>query len=358
MRAPVGSGGTSVGAEGDSVRDPRGGRGFPLGGITALVILLLLAVVSVLLSVRFGSVSMSTADVVAALMGRGPESQQWIVFDYRLPRALLGILVGGGLALAGAVFQALLRNPLAEPYILGISGGSAFGAVLVLALGLTAASSWALPMAAFAGALVAIVLVFRVAVAADRRMDVRVLLLAGVVVGAFFTAGIAFILAVSEARTVRSAVLWMMGSLSGADWTSVGLGAVYTIPAALLILSLGRSLNLMAIGEETASYLGTDVERVKKIAFGVASLITAAGVAVAGVIGFVGLIIPHGIRLLTGSDHRLLLPLSFLAGGAFLTLADLVARTALSPAEIPIGVITAFVGVPLFLVLLRRSLTA
>lgn len=333
------------------------GRGFPVGGITALVILLLLTVVSVLLSVRFGSVSMSTADVVAALMGRGPESQQWIVFDYRLPRALLGVLVGGGLALAGAVFQALLRNPLAEPYILGISGGSAFGAVLVLALGLTAASSWALPVAAFAGALVAIVLVFRVAVAADRRMDVRVLLLAGVVVGAFFSAGIAFILSVSEARTVRSAVLWMMGSLSGADWTSVGLGAVYTIPAALLILSLGRSLNLMAIGEETASYLGTDVERVKKIAFGVASLITAAGVAVAGVIGFVGLIIPHGVRLLTGSDHRVLLPLSFLAGAVFLTLADLVARTALAPSEIPIGVITAFVGVPLFLVLLRRSLT-
>jgi iron complex transport system permease protein len=328
-----------------------------VGGITALVILLLVTVVSVLLSVRFGSVSMSTADVVAALMGRGPESQQWIVFDYRLPRALLGVLVGGGLALAGAVFQALLRNPLAEPYILGISGGSAFGAVLVLALGLTAASSWALPVAAFAGALVAIVLVFRVAVAADRSMDVRVLLLAGVVVGAFFSACIAFILAVSEARTVRSAVLWMMGSLSGADWTSVGLAAVYTIPASLLILSLGRSLNLMAIGEETASYLGTDVERVKKIAFGVASLITAAGVAVAGVIGFVGLIIPHGVRLLTGSDHRALLPLSFLAGGIFLTLADLVARTALAPTEIPIGVITAFVGVPLFLVLLRRSLT-
>jgi iron complex transport system permease protein len=212
-------------------------------------------------------------------------------------------------------------------------------------------------VAAFAGALVAIVLVFRVAVAADRSMDVRVLLLAGVVVGAFFSACIAFILAVSEARTVRSAVLWMMGSLSGADWTSVGLGAVYTIPASLLILSLGRSLNLMAIGEETASYLGTDVERVKKIAFGVASLITAAGVAVAGVIGFVGLIIPHGVRLLTGSDHRALLPLSFLAGGIFLTLADLVARTALAPTEIPIGVITAFVGVPLFLVLLRRSLT-
>ncbi len=328
-----------------------------MGGITALVILLLVTVISVLLSVRFGSVSMSTAEVLAALTGRGPETQQWIVFDYRLPRALLGVLVGGGLALAGAVFQALLRNPLAEPYILGISGGSAFGAVLVLALGLTAASSWALPVAAFAGALVAIVLVFRVAVAADRSMDVRVLLLAGVVVGAFFSACIAFILAVSEARTVRSAVLWMMGSLSGADWTSVGLAAVYTIPASLLILSLGRSLNLMAIGEETASYLGTDVERVKKIAFGVASLITAAGVAVAGVIGFVGLIIPHGVRLLTGSDHRALLPLSFLAGGIFLTLADLVARTALAPIEIPIGVITAFVGVPLFLVLLRRSLT-
>lgn len=314
------------------------------------------AVLAVLVSVRFGDVSLSTGEVLNALSGEGRPAHRTILLELRLPRALLAVFVGGGLALAGAVFQALLRNPLAEPYILGISGGAAVGAVLVLTAGLTAAGSWALPVAAFAGALLAIVLVFRVASAADRSLDVRVLLLAGVVVGAFFTACIAFILAVSDAPTVRSAVLWMMGSLAGADWRAVVVTAAYTVPSALLLVTLARPLNLMAVGEETASYLGTDVERVKRVAYAVASLVTAAGVAVAGVIGFVGLIVPHGIRLLVGSDHRALLPLSFVAGGVFLTLADLGARVLLAPTEIPIGVVTAFLGVPLFLVLLRRSL--
>jgi len=188
-------------------------------------------------------------------------------------------------------------------------------------------------------------------------MDVRVLLLAGVVVAAFFSACIAFILAVSPARTVQSAVLWIMGSLAGATWRGVGVAAVYTTPAVLALFGLARSLNLLAIGEETAQHLGADVEGVKRLALLVAALVTASGVAVAGVIGFVGLVVPHTIRLLAGSDHRTLLPLSFLAGAAFLTLADLVARLALSPTEIPIGVVTAFVGVPLFLGLLRRSVT-
>lgn len=279
-----------------------------------------------------------------------------IVLQLRLPRILLGVLVGGGLALAGATFQALLRNPLAEPYILGISGGASVGAVTVLALGWAGLGSWSLPLAAFAGALLAIVLVFRVATATGQAMDVRVLLLAGVVVAAFFSACIAFILSVSSARTVQSVVLWIMGSLANASWQSVLLAAVYTVPAAVVLIALARPLNLMAIGEETAHYLGADVEGVKRTALVIAALITAAGVAVAGVIGFVGLVVPHAIRLLIGSDHRALLPLSFLGGAAFLTLADLIARLALAPTEIPIGVITAFVGVPIFLVLLRRSL--
>lgn len=316
-----------------------------------------IATIAVLISVRYGAVTLTAGETLDALLGRGAEANRVIVRELRLPRALLGVLVGGGLALAGAVFQALLRNPLAEPYILGISGGSATGAVVALALGWVAAGSWVLPAAAFGGALLAILLVFRVAAAADRTLDVRVLLLAGVVVGAFFTACIAFVLSVAEARTVRSAVLWMMGSLAAADWSNVGVAALYTVPAAALLLALSRSLNLMAVGEETASYLGTDVERVKRVAYGVASLLTAAGVAVAGVIGFVGLIVPHAVRLLVGSDHRILLPLSFLAGAAFLTLADVLARLVLRPTEIPIGVVTAFVGVPLFLVLLRRSVS-
>jgi len=324
----------------------------------AAALLLGASVLAVLLSVRYGAVDLSLAQVLDAVRGQGAESHRVIIQELRLPRAILAVLVGGGLALSGAVFQALLRNPLAEPYILGISGGAAAGAVLVLALGLVAVASWALPLAAFAGALVAIALVFGVAASADRRLDVRVLLLAGVVVGAFFSACIALILALTDAPTVRSAVLWMMGSLSGASWRTVGVVAAYTLPSAVLILGLARALNAMAIGEETASYLGTEVERVKRGAYGVASLIAAAGVAFTGVIGFVGLIIPHGVRLVVGSDHRALLPLSFLAGAGFLTLADLLARTLMAPVEIPIGVITAFVGVPFFLILLRRSLRA
>ena len=318
---------------------------------------LILAVIGAFsLSVWLGSVDLTIRETLAAFTGRGDARVRQIVVELRAPRAVLAILVGGGLALAGAVFQALLRNPLAEPYILGISGGAATGAVLALALGLAVSHSWALPIAAFVGALLAITLVLRVAAADDDRVDVRVLLLAGVVVGAFFTACLSFVLSISDARTVRSAILWMMGSLAGADWVTVMTVAFYTLPAALILIGLARPLNLLAIGEETAGYLGTNVERVKKVAYVVASLLTAAGVAATGIIGFVGLIVPHGVRLVVGADYRILLPLSFLAGAVFLTLADVVARTMLSPMEVPIGVITALVGVPLFLLLLRRSM--
>jgi len=322
------------------------------------IVLGVAVVVVFLLSIRLGSVDLTTGEVFRAIRGEGDLNIQRIIVDLRAPRAVMAILVGGGLSLAGAVFQALLRNPLAEPYILGISGGAATGAVLALALGLTASLSWALPAAAFAGALLAIVLVLRVAATADGGVDVRVLLLAGVVVGAFFTACMSFVLSISDARTVRSTVLWMMGSLAGSDWRTVLMVTLYTLPALVVLVGLARPLNLLAIGEETAGHLGANVERVKRVAYVLASLLTAAGVAATGVIGFVGLIVPHGVRLLVGADYRVLLPLSFLAGALFLTLADIVARTVLSPAEVPIGVITAFVGVPLFLLLLRRSLGA
>jgi iron complex transport system permease protein len=320
-------------------------------------LLLVTAALAVVLAVLVGSAPLSPASVLEVLLGGGSREDRLIVVSLRLPRAVLALLVGGGLATAGATFQALLRNPLAEPYILGISGGAAAGAVSVLALGLGAGAAWSLPLASFAGALLAIALVFRVAAAADRTLDVRVLLLAGVVVGAFFIAFVAFVLSVAGAVEAQRAMFWMMGSLAGTtSWRPVWVVAAYTLPAAGLLLALSKPLNVLAIGEETASYLGTEVERVKRTGFAVASLITAAGVAMAGVIGFVGLVVPHGVRLVVGSDHRAVLPLSFLAGGTFLTLADLLARTVWSPTEIPIGVVTAFVGVPLFLVLLRRSL--
>lgn len=322
--------------------------------ITALAAL---PAAAVAVGVLLGSEPLAPGEVIAALAGGGDEVVRTIVLSFRLPRVLLALVLGGGLAVAGATFQALLRNPLAEPYILGVSGGAAVGAVAVLALGLTVAGSWTLPLAALVGALVAIGLVFRVAAVGGSggHIDVRVLLLAGVVVGAFFSAVIALILAVSDARTVQSAVYWMMGSLTTAAWSEVAVAAVYTIPAILLLLSQSRALNAIAVGEESALYLGVDVERVKWLALIIASLITAAGVSVAGIIGFVGLVVPHLLRLVIGADHRTLLPLSFLVGGAFLALADVLARTVVPGIEIPIGVVTAFVGVPIFLLLLRRS---
>lgn len=322
---------------------------------TLSALLVVLFTITGFLGIFFGSVPLPVADIWEILRGSGQIVHRDILLNLRLPRVLLAALVGGGLGLAGATFQALLRNPLAEPYILGISGGASFGAVLIISFGLAASNSWTLPLAAFAGALLAIFLVFRVAISSGGVMDVRVLLLSGVVIAAFFSACIAFILSISPAQTIQSAVLWTMGSLAGANWARVLIAAVYTIPAGVALIALAKPLNLMAIGEETAYYLGTNVEGVKRISLVIAALITAVSVSVAGVIGFVGLVVPHTVRILVGSDHRGLLPLSFLAGGTFLMTADLVARLALSPIEIPIGVITALIGVPFFLVLLRQS---
>ena len=297
---------------------------------TKLATLLFVALIGIgILSVLFGSVQLLLSEVWAALTGNGQEAHRDIVVNLRLPRILLAGFVGGGLGVAGATFQALLRNPLAEPYILGVSGGASFGAVLVLSTGLAVTSSWTLPLAAFAGALLAIFLVFRMAISTGGAMDVRILLLSGVVIAAFFSACIAFILSISPARTVQSAILWTMGSLAGADWNRVIIAGAYTMPAAAVLISLARPLNLMAIGEETAYYLGANVEGVKRISLVVAALITAASVSVAGVIGFVGLVVPHTLRILVGSDHRGLLPLSFLGGATFLIGADFVARLVL-----------------------------
>jgi len=325
--------------------------------VTAWISVLALLVLSLFLSIRFGSVPIETGEWFDALLGRGSEQTRDIILELRAPRAVMALLVGGGLAVSGAAFQALLRNPLAEPYILGVSGGAATAVVAALGFGLAGIGSWLLPTFAFVGALVAILAVLAISTAGGTRMDVRVLLLAGVVIGVFFSACISLILALSEASTIQSAIVWIMGSVAGAEWHTVGLVAAYSIPGVLVLLGMSRALNLLALGEESAAYLGADVERTKRIAYGVASLITAAGVAFTGVIGFVGLVVPHAIRLMVGADYRTLLPLCFGMGGVFLLLSDLLARTVLAPTEIPIGVVTAFLGVPLFLILLRRSLS-
>ena len=311
------------------------------------------AVFAAVLGLLVGGSALSALDALGALAGGGSETARAIVWELRAPRVALGFLVGGALAVSGAALQALVRNPLADPYLLGLSGGASLGAVVAISAGL--ASLWAMPAAAFVGALLTISAVYRLALVAGGRLDSRVLLLAGVVVGAFAGALTSGILSVSESVRVRSAMLWLLGGLGGVGWAGVLALAIYSVPALVVLAREARGLNLLALGEEPAQYLGADVARTRRRVYIAASLLTAAAVAAAGIIGFVGLAIPHLIRMVRGQDYRGLLPSSFVLGGAFLVAADAVARTVFAPLELPVGVITALVGVPLFAVLLRRS---
>ncbi|HYK82712.1 MAG TPA: iron ABC transporter permease [Gemmatimonadales bacterium] len=275
-----------------------------------------------------------------------------IVRTLRLPRALLAFLVGGSLALSGAGLQALVRNPLADPFLLGLSGGAGLGAVV--ALGLHLASPWALPLAAFAGAVGAMALVYRLGLVGGAELDPRILILAGVAVGAFSAALTTAIVALSDATELRNAFLWLWGGLSGASWDTVGVLCVYAPLPIAILLAAARPLDLLALGEEPARHLGADVGRLKRRVYLAASLLTAAAVAVSGVIGFVGLVVPHAMRGVWGHRHRALLPAAFLGGGALLAVSDTVARVAVAPRELPVGIVTALVGVPVFALLLRR----
>jgi iron complex transport system permease protein len=322
-----------------------------------LVCLLGILTVMLLLSLRLGAVGLGVGEIIGALRGVGDPVTVSIVRGLRLPRSLQAAAVGGALSASGATFQALLRNPLAEPYILGISGGAAVGAVAAVVLGGSAWAGWVVPSAAFAGALLAIWLVFMIAVSATRVLDSRTLLLAGVVVGAFFNACILLLLTLAEPESFQSALFWIMGSFSGTTWGGLGITAVSLVPPLILLIALARPLNLLSLGEETAACLGVRVERTKLLAYGAASLLTGAAVAVSGVIGFVGLIIPHCVRFLWGSDHRFLLPASVVMGAIFLVVTDALARSIAAPTELPIGVITSFLGVPFFVWLLRGKQT-
>ena len=324
----------------------------PVPGRRFALALAALLVVAVAVGVLSGPSFLRPTEVLGALAGRGDPSAMAIVWSLRLPRVALGLLVGGVLAVSGASLQVLVRNPLADPYLLGLSGGAGLGAVLAITAGV--ASPWAVPAAAFGGALLAMVAVYRLAAVAGGALDGRVLVLAGVVVGAFAGALVSGLLAVTDAQGARSAMLWLMGGLGGAGWGTVAALAVYAVPALAVLVAEARSLNLLALGEEPAQHLGAEVARTKRRVFIAASLLTAAAVASAGIIGFVGLVVPHAIRILRGHDHRALLPAAFVAGGALLILADAGARTVFAPVELPVGVITAIIGVPVFALLLRR----
>ncbi|MEP6687672.1 MAG: iron ABC transporter permease [Gemmatimonadales bacterium] len=317
-------------------------------------VLLPLAVgVGLLLGLAAGTVPLTPVEVWHGLWRSG-SSASVIVRDLRAPRVLLAFFVGGSLAVCGAALQAMIRNPLAEPYLLGLSGGAGLGAVIAIAT--RATGTWAVPVAAFVGALAAVALVYRLSLVAGRRLDPRVLLLSGVVVGSFAGALMSAIMVLSPAAGIRNAFLWLLGGFGSASWQALAVFLAYAVlPLAVIGLN-ARSLDLLALGEEPAHHLGADVQRTRRIVYLCTALLTAASVATCGIIGFVGLVVPHAVRTFARPLHRSLLPLVFVVGGSFLVLSDVVSRTVVRPLELPVGVITALVGVPLFAVLLRRTL--
>lgn len=315
--------------------------------VTAVVL------VSLAAGLVVGAVPLTPRELWSGLIDPASPSSD-ILRNLRVPRVLLAFVVGGALGVSGAALQALVRNPLAEPYLLGLSGGAGLGAVV--AIGLKIPSAWAVPIAAFAGALAAVALVYRLSLVDGRRLDPRVLLLAGVVVGAFATALMSAIIVLSDASGVRNAFLWLLGGFGAASWQSLGVFSAYAVVPLLWLGWHSRSLDLIALGDEPAHHLGAEVERTRRLVYITTALLTAASVATCGIIGFVGLVVPHAVRIVSRPLHRSLMPLAFFTGGAFLVLSDAVSRTIVRPLELPVGVITALVGVPLFAMLLRRTL--
>ena len=302
-------------------------------------------------------VALLVASLAAGLsLGSAENPTVAILVEIRLPRVLLGAFVGAGLATAGALLQALLQNPLADPYILGISGGAALGGVAALALGWTLGlGGISIPLLAFLGALTATALLYAVA-GSGRAVPAHTLLLTGVVFNAFAASLIVFLTTAVDLSRVAGIFLWLIGSIRFAE-PSVLLGVALLLAVGLAIgIHDAYALNLLSLGDESAAHLGVEVDRVRRRILLGTALMIGASVAVSGLIGFVGLIVPHLLRLVIGADHRVLVPASALLGAAFLVIADTLARTLLSPTELPVGALTALVGGPLFLYLLRREL--
>ena len=309
-----------------------------------------LAVAS-LAGLAIGPVRLTPAEVWQALVGRGDVTAVAIMRDIRAPRVALAALVGAALAMSGAALQGTMRNPLAEPYLLGVSGGAAVGAVIAVAASVPVGL---VPVGAFGGAVAAVILVLMIARAGGRRPDPRVLLMAGVVVGAFANAVIMIALASAPADSARNALWWMMGSVASATWSQVGWFAVYGSVSAGALLLFAPEIDVLALGDDAAAGLGVDVERAGRRAYVIASLLAAATVAAAGLVGFVGLVVPHLVRARAGGRHRAVIAAAAIGGAALLVVADLVARTLRAPSELPLGAVTAVAGVPFFLARLRR----
>ncbi len=332
-------------------------------GFWYLLLLSGLLITAIIFSAGLGYIDISPGEILkiilAQLGGTLPDSidigYPFVIMEVRLPRILTAVLVGGGLAVAGCIFQSLLQNPLADPYTLGISSGAAFGAsiaILLLIIGVTLPASLVIPSLAFAGALLTLLAVFSLA-SPSARLSSNSLILAGIIVSAILSAGISLIKFLADEQ-VNAIIFWLMGSFIGKDWSDVALLSSLVIPCTVILLAFARELDIMTFGDRTSESLGIETGKIRKLVLIVASLSTSACVAVSGIIGFVGLIVPHFVRMILGPSNRLLIPCSFLCGCILLLGADTVTRVFL-PTEIPIGVLTALIGGPLFCYIFRKS---
>jgi iron complex transport system permease protein len=333
-----------------------------LWGGASLALLLL----SVVVSLSLGTAKLPIAEVWGILVHHIPfvggfiepnwiGSSEQIVMKVRLPRVLLAILVGACLSLAGAGFQGVLRNPLADPYTLGVASGSAVGAALMISFGFHTmlVGKWAIPMVAFATGLISLFIVIRLA-NIHGKYRLETLILSGVVVSAFLGSLVSFMVSMSD-KVINEIVFWMLGSLSLRGWSFTIVLIPYLVLGVIILLFYGRTLNLFSLGERQAAHLGVNVQRTRLVVLIVSTLITAAAVSIVGTIGFVGLVVPHLVRLIVGPDYRILLPITGILGGVYVLWADTLARMLLSPTEIPLGVVTAFLGAPFFAYLLRKN---
>lgn len=307
-----------------------------------LLLLFILLCASVLVGISFGPTKLNLSELFT--------SKNIVILHLRIARVILGLIAGAGLAVAGVIFQGILRNPLAEPYVLGVSSGAGLGAVLALSFHL---SMQFLPLTAFLGAGLTMFIVYTIA-KINGRVSSHSLLLSGVIVGAIFSSLLLFFVSISSNEAMHGITWWLLGSLQVSEIKLLAGIGILILAGICVAIYFARDLNAISLGEDEAHHLGINVELVKKILFIAASLITGSVVCVCGIIGFVGLIIPHAIRLICGADNRIVIPASAISAGAFLILADTLSRTLIPPVEIPIGVITALIGGPIFIALLRR----
>jgi iron complex transport system permease protein len=327
-------------------------------------VLLILLLIIAFFSIRYGAVSITFDNIVSSLRKffTAPESMdltERIFMEIRLPRAILCVFVGGSLAVGGTLLQALFRNPIVEPGLIGTSSGAAFGAALYFALGATFnfdLGKWTLPLAACIGALISTALVFFFSQSRHSgKSSIVALLLTGIAINALFLSGVGFLSYIARDPQARSIVFWNLGTLSGANWTSVLIVGISTVATIWMSLRYAKHLNALMIGEEEAQFLGVNIKKLKWKILLINVVMVAVATAFVGVISFVGLIVPHLLRIINGSDNRFLILNSALLGGILLCVADLVSRMVLRPAELPIGIVTSVVGVPIFIFLLQRK---